>query len=356
MTPEILDLRRSAVRRSEAAWARWGVRPPVLSRLLAPLTDAVGDAMLDRRLASRGPAPQDGPRLVSIGNLVVGGTGKTPVTLDLARRLSTTGRRVAVLTRGYGARAQGPRRVRPDDPDAGDEARLMAASLPDVAVFQASDRAAGLALLRGGEATPDVVLLEDAHQTAGVPRHLDALILDRWVVRDGVVAPAAVPRLPWGPAREGPEGADRARLWLLALDDAQPQAAAAPAGRTVLAFRRRTALAPADRPADGEPWAALSGVARPGRFEADCARLCGRPPALAVRLDDHARYDRRLLARILAAGRERGVRRWLSTAKDGVKLVSLWPDEAPPLGLVSLEPVWEGDASPERVVLELLEA
>ena len=59
------------------------------------------------------------------------------------------------------------------------------------------------------------MLLEDAHQTAGVPRHLDVLILDRWERRAGVVVPTPVRRLPWGPGREAVAGAARARLWLV---------------------------------------------------------------------------------------------------------------------------------------------
>ncbi|MBK7702085.1 MAG: tetraacyldisaccharide 4'-kinase [bacterium] len=159
--------------------------------------------------------PDARPYLVSVGNLVAGGTGKTPVVMDLARRLTAAGLRTAVLTRGHGGRAAGPLRVRPDDRDCGDEARLLAAALPAVPVVQARRRRRGLDFLLREAPGCDIVLLEDAHQTAGVPRHLDVLILDRWERRAGVVVPTPVRRLPWGPGREAVAGAARARLWLV---------------------------------------------------------------------------------------------------------------------------------------------
>jgi len=350
----VLDLRGGARGRVEDAWRRWETSLPRLAAWIEPCSDACGDAELRRRLSSRG-VPDARPYLVSVGNLVAGGTGKTPVVLDLARRLSDAGVRAAVLTRGHGGRAAGPLRVRPGDPDCGDEARLLAAALPAVPVVQARRRRPGLAFLLREAPGCDIVLLEDAHQTAGLPRHLDALILDRWERRAGVVVPTPVRRLPWGPGREGVTGAARARLWLVETD-AEPEAQLhGPAGVVVLGFARREVWAGGASPAPGAPCAVVSGIARPERFEAACARLCGAPPVLAVRCADHARYDQRRVARLLAEGMRRGAACWLTTAKDRVKLSDVWPPDAPPLFTIDLDLVWRGPDPIERVVLQLLE-
>ncbi|MBA4377174.1 MAG: tetraacyldisaccharide 4'-kinase [Gemmatimonas sp.] len=350
----VLDLRGGARGRVEDAWRRWETRLPRLAAWIEPCSEACGDAELRRRLSSRG-VPDARPFLVSVGNLVAGGTGKTPVVLDLARRLSAAGLHAAVLTRGYGSRAAGPRRVRPDDPDCGDEARLLAAALPEVPVVQARRRRPGLAWLLREAPGCGIVLLEDAHQSAGLPRHLDVLILDRWERRAGIVVPTPVRRLPWGPGREDVSGAARARLWLVEADTGADGPLRGPAGVVVLGFARREVWADGASPAPGAPCAVVSGIARPERFEAACGRLCGAPPVLSVRCADHARYDPRRVAQLLAEGTRRGAACWLTTAKDRVKLSGVWPADAPPLYTVGLELVWRGPDPVEQVVLQLLE-
>jgi len=350
----VMDLRGGLRGRIEDAWRRWDDGLPRGAAWLEPWTEACGDALLRRRLASRGSPPQR-PRLVSVGNLVAGGTGKTPVVLDLARGLVAAGLRVGVLTRGHGGRAAGPVRVRPDDPDCGDEARLLAAALPAAFVVQSRARGRGLAYLRRGDPACDLVLLEDAHQTAGLPRHLDALILDRWESREGLVVPLPARRLPWGPGRESVAGAARARLWLVETRDAAPRPLHGPPGVVVLGFRRREVWLEATPPAAGTPYAVVSAIARPERFEAACARLCGAPPVLAARGADHAAYGRRLIARLLAEGDRRGAACWLTTGKDRVKLSAVWPPDAPPLLTVGLELAWQGPGTVAQAVLRLLE-
>lgn len=347
----LLDRRRAAARCLDAlwrrepppAWARWA------DRAAAPLRRAV----LARRRAGRG-RPPEAALVLSIGSLAVGGTGKTPVVLALAGELARRGWAGAVVTRGYPSRQRGPLRVAPDDAAAGDEARLLAAALPPSwPVVQAADRAAGLAAALALDPAPAVVLLEDAHQSASGPRHGEIVLLDRWRRDGAVVAPWTGPALPWGPWREGPEGAAGADVWLLELptgDDggwlAQARAAAAgggarPAAPRLLGFRRRARL-PAGAPlAADAPYGAVCGIARPAAFLAACAGLVGRAPAVAAAFDDHARYRARDAARLAALGRRHGVTAWLTTAKDAVKLIPLWPDE-PPLLIVELAVEWPG--------------
>jgi tetraacyldisaccharide 4'-kinase len=323
--------------------------------VLEPLTRAVANADLRRRLAGRAEPPAT-PRVVSLGALAVGGSGKTPAVLSLAVGLLARGHAVGIVTRGYGSTARGPLTVDVADPRCGDEARLMAARLPAGAVVQARDRTAGLDLLRATRPELAYVLLEDGHQCAGQGRHLDVLILDRWRETPGGVVPETGLRLPWGPYREGPAGATRAGIWLVPVAPGEALPARTAGGATVLGFERRVLLPTGMAAAPDMPYGVVSAVADPGRFEADCAALTGSTPALVVRFDDHAPYGRADVDDLLAEGAAAGVRTWLTTAKDHVKLAPLWPPLAAPLRLVELELVWRGAADLAAAVLARLEA
>lgn len=356
----LLDWRRPAARWLDALWRR--EPPPAWARWADRAASPLRRAVLARRRQSRGRPPA-AALVLSIGSLAVGGAGKTPVVLALAAELARRGWGGAVVTRGYPSRRRGPLRVAPADAAAGDEARLLAAALPPSwPVIQAADREAGLAAALALDPAPAVVLLEDAHQSAAVPRHGDIVLLDRWRRAGAAVAPWTGLALPWGPWREGPEGAAGADVWLLELppgDDGAWLARARPASAgggpppraRLLGFRRRAQL-PAGAPlAAGVPYGAVCGIARPASFLAACTGLAGRPPAVAVQFDDHARYRARDAARLAALGRRRGVAAWLTTAKDAVKLAPLWPGE-PPLLVVELAVEWPGNSALPDLVEE----
>jgi len=163
-------------------------------------------------------------------------------------------------------------------------------------------------------------------------------------------------RLPWGPYREGATGASRAGVWLLPLAAGEALPPQSDTGSTLLGFTRRVTL-PDGVAAHGDlPYGVVSGIASPGNFEADCASLCGAPPALVARFDDHAAYDRRDITDLLAAGEAVGLGAWLTTAKDHVKLASLWPAHAPSLHEATLHLDWRDGADPVRTILTRLEA
>jgi tetraacyldisaccharide-1-P 4'-kinase len=181
-----------------------------------------------------------------------------------------------------------------------------------------------------------VILVEDGHQTRGVPRHCDVLILADWSVRRGAAGDELVPEnglvFPWGPYREPPRAAMAADIWLCESASPLPPGIRAPQGDgsrpRICAFARYAELPP-DLSDAAAPvaslgpetrYATLSGIARPEAFERDCAELVGRAPAVAVRCDDHTVYTVPALRRIIEAGREAGVARWLTTEKDLIKL------------------------------------
>lgn len=128
--------------------------------------------------ATRAPIP-----VVSVGNISVGGTGKTPVVAWLAERLRRSGRKPAVVSRGYGGSSgKGPLLVEAgpgtslDAAVYGDEPCFLARLLPGVPVIVGSDRVAGAgeALRRGA----DLVLLDDGFQHRRLARDLDIVLLD----------------------------------------------------------------------------------------------------------------------------------------------------------------------------------
>jgi tetraacyldisaccharide 4'-kinase len=177
-------------------------------------------AGLRRTLYARGllrtkklPAP-----VISVGNLTVGGTGKTPVVACLAALWRDRGRRVAILSRGYGGRIQGPTRLSDGErlyhkpPEVGEEPYWLARALPGVAVYTGADRyAAGLAAWE--EFKPDLFLLDDGFQHFQLHRDLDLVLLD-----------AAAPfgngsLLPRGPLREPLTALSAAQIIILTRFD-----------------------------------------------------------------------------------------------------------------------------------------
>lgn len=125
-----------------------------------------------------------GCRVISIGNLTVGGTGKTPVVIDLAKRLIAGGQKVAVLSRGYGRRSKAPYLVVSDGADilvspedAGDEPYLMALSVPGLVVIVGAKRTTTqkIAIEEYGA---NVLLLDDGFQHLPVARDVDVVLWD----------------------------------------------------------------------------------------------------------------------------------------------------------------------------------
>lgn len=301
--------------------------------------------LYDQGWLSRGrlPAP-----VLSVGNLVVGGTGKTPFTAFLARRYQAAGCRVVILSRGYGGRATGiqiisdGRRLRLRPPQAGDEACLLAAKLPGVPVVTGADRyQAGL---RGWEAfEPDLFVLDDGFQHFQLHRDLDVVLLDA----DRPFGNGCL--LPRGPLREPVSTLHRPLLLVLSrydearhlqtwldLQEAFPTAvvlrAAFRLGQPVVypGGRRLSlaALAP-------KKLAALAGLARPARFVADLQQA-GIHLEQFFPFPDHHAFTAQEVAAVTAAAAQQGVEGVLTTEKDWVRLAGQWT-AALPLYVVPLE-------------------
>jgi tetraacyldisaccharide 4'-kinase len=284
--------------------------------------------------------------VVAIGNLTVGGTGKTPVTGFLAEALRARGFDVAVLSRGYGRTAAEPRlvsdgrRLVAGAAEAGDEPLLLARDHPGVAVAVSGDRVAAARLLPAPRG-PRIVLLDDAFQHRGLHRDANLLLVD-------AESPFGNGRiLPLGPLREPPEGVRRADLILLTRGDGSIP----PSLRRLLerhhptvpvfhiALRPRLVRGPDGDLAPlavvaGRPVFAFSGIARPERFEEDL-RSTGARIAGTHRFRDHHPFSDADLAEIAAEALRSGAEHLVTTEKDRVRLPAL-PASSPPLSSLVL--------------------
>ena len=288
--------------------------------------------------------------VISVGNLTVGGTGKTPTALWLAGRLAARGRRVAIVARGYGKRRpgvvvvgeRGTALVSPSE--GGDEAVMLAQRFAGPVVT--GERRADAARTACERFGCDTIVLDDGFQHRALARDADLVL----------VAPGATRLLPAGPLREPLAGLRRARAVLaVGGDGAWPPVPPAPPG--VAVFRARlsaTALvraqadrwqeAPLDTLRDG-PVIAVAGIARPQRF-VRLLEAAGVAVAGIVAFPDHHPYGPGDVAALGAAAAQGTL---VTTEKDLVKLAALPGVPAVAAVRVVLE-VEDGEALVERLV------
>lgn len=321
------------MRTRAAKWARSYVAgAPVRGRAMADAALAPAEwlyrlAVAARRAAhargllrqARAPLP-----VLSVGNLLVGGAGKTPVSAFLARRLAALGAHPAVVHGGYAA----------------DEPALHRSWNPDIPVVVGRSRVR--AAREAAAAGADVAVLDDAFQHLALARSADLVLVpvERWTA-----APRMLPRGPW---REAPASLRFADLVGLTHRGAPAERVAEVRSEVLAAGAREVAefvleavgwhrVEPVVRGAGGEADAAppsppgaglgVCGVADPEGFRRSAARAGARLTALLI-YPDHHDYDAGDLRRI-AREAERGP--VLTTAKDAVKLRSL----------AERAPVWE---------------
>lgn len=249
--------------------------------------------------------------VVSIGNLSTGGSGKTPLTIALAKALAARGLKVDVLSRGYRRRRSAlPLLVDSSGTadDFGDEPLLIAREA-GVRVYVAAERyEAGLMAERDAGEQTGVHLLDDGFQHRQLARDVDILLLNRSDLNDYL--------LPAGNLREALRSAARADV--IAIPAEQPELEAEIRLRgwqaEIWRLRRRMEVPRIDGLA-----AAFCGIARPDQFfagiEAAGVRLAAR-----IAFPDHHRYAQSDCTRIAVEAQRAGATALLTTAKDRARL------------------------------------
>jgi tetraacyldisaccharide 4'-kinase len=296
--------------------------------------------------------------VVSVGNLSVGGTGKTPFVAYLAERLLARGRRPAILTRGYRresgteliviepapGRAPGPREV-------GDEPALLARRLPNVPIIVSADRY-GAGRVAEERFDVDTHILDDGFQHFALARTLDIVLLDATEDYDAGLIPA-------GRLREPLTALARAHIVILTRTATRESGMGnrqsgptpdsplttpdslvkycAPAARL---FRAETDLAglrmiPDGMPQDnrdflGLPSFAFCGIGNPQAFFQDLGRWGFHLVGQKV-FPDHHRYSPAELAELEESARSSGAGAFVTTEKDAMNLYGTKPGGLPML-------------------------
>lgn len=312
-----------------------------LAPLLQPLARVYALAMAARRQAYAAglmPAVHPGAPCVSVGNIAVGGSGKTPLVLWLLRWAKERGLRACVLTRGYGGRsALRPLPVRADTPwqASGDEPLLLARAHPEALVLADPKRrraAAYLAALAPDQ-RPELCVMDDGMQHLPLRRDLNLVLL-----RPQDLAAAWGRVLPGGLWREPASALAAADAFCIKCAPGEfagvrplVERRLAGFGKPVFTFGlqptglREAWGAPVQPPAG--PYLLFSAVADNVRVAATATELMGQPPAAQLPLGDHRALRPVDHRRLDALAREHGATCILCTAKDAVKLppTLAWP-------------------------------
>ncbi len=277
---------------------------------------------------------------VAVGNLSVGGTGKTPLAAWIAAHFVRTGHRPGVLLRGYGR----------------DEVLVHRRLVPEAIVVANPDRVAGGAAAQAQGA--DVLVLDDAFQLLNTRRDLNIAVL--------ATEQARLPRwmLPAGPWREGIGALARADLLVVTRKRADEEAAAALAGRlaarwprlpvavarlsvTGLAGMRSGIAVPLDV-LRGRSVLVAAAIADPESFAVQ-VRASGATVQLAA-YQDHHEYDAADVGRLVRGATAAGY--LVVTEKDAVKLRTLWPADGPEPLVAVMEWIWERNGDVVERALE----
>jgi len=247
--------------------------------------------------------------VICVGNLVAGGAGKTPVTLELARLLAADGHRPHILTRGYGGHLAGPVRVDPAAHDfhaVGDEALLLAEAAP---TWVAHDRPIGARMAAAAGA--ELILMDDGLQNPSLAKDLALMVVDAgYGFGNGRVMPAGPLREPWR------RGLARAQAAILIGDDTSRIGA-------TLARQLPVARARLVPSGDGDAWrgrrvVAFAGIGRPQKFF-DSLSVLGVDLIAGIGFPDHHPYKAEEMADLMREA-EQADATAVTTTKDWVRL------------------------------------
>ena len=277
--------------------------------------------------------------VISIGNITLGGTGKTPTVIQIAELLSRNDRRVVVLSRGYGRKDEAEiivvsdgRSVLVDTQTGGDEPVLIASKLPGIPVVVGKKRYQ-TALLAIQRFRPDVVVLDDGFQHIRLKRDLDIVLVDAGnPLGNGKLFPAGILREPLGALK---------RAHAVLITKIESTADVNPLKETIQRNTRARIFTSQQVPVDlidyrsndikplsalrGSKVLAMSGIARPDSFikllrslGADIAAVCTYP--------DHFDYKKTDLAAVFQRAADEKVSMIVTTEKDAIRLKNLHAD------------------------------
>jgi tetraacyldisaccharide 4'-kinase len=276
----------------------------VTATLLSPLGALYGWSVSMRKARATPFRPK--ARVVCVGNLTAGGSGKTPIAISLARSLAAHRQKIAFLTRGYGGRLRGPVQVDPahhSAADVGDEPLLLAAHGPTIV---ARDRVEGARL--ADRIGADVIVMDDGFQNFQIAKDVSLVVVDAEAAfGNGRLIPA-------GPLREAvAQGLARADGIVL-VGDGAPDSLLSFDGPTL----RARIVPTAPEALAGRSVYAFAGIGRPEKFFA-MLRGIGAHVLAVQAFPDHHRFTPYEFA-LLKQSAEKCGALLVTTEKDFVRL------------------------------------
>ncbi len=290
--------------------AFWWRRGSIGAAALAPLGGVYG-AVAARRMARRGAAA--GIPVLCAGNFTLGGAGKTPTAMLLARLLAEMGERVFCLSRGYGGSLAGPKLLADHDhaAEVGDEPLMLARVAPTVV---ARDRVAGAKLAR--EHGASVIVMDDGLQNSSLAKDLTIAVIDgKKGVGNGCVFPA-------GPLRAPLAAQLAASNALLVVGEGTGAADVTEAARArgLPVLHGKLVPEPASITAlQGRKVMAFAGIGDPEKFFAT-AREAGIALAQCRAFPDHHNFSVEEVASLIMEADENGLA-LLTTEKDRARMI-----------------------------------
>jgi tetraacyldisaccharide 4'-kinase len=271
------------------------------------------------RRVARGEGFDPGVPVISVGNLTMGGSGKTPVVREILRALREHGIEAHGLSRGHGGRLEGPLRVEPGihtAEEVGDEPLMLAADAP---FWIARDRAAGAraAAAQGARA----IVLDDGHQNPALKKTLSLVVVDgetrggEWPFGDGSVFPSGPMR---EPLKTGLARADAVIVLLPADLEAPDPELLAQFGEAPVHIARLEAAAP---PPAG-PQIGFAGIAKPWKVER-ALKAAGCDLLDFASFPDHAPFEEGALETLRRRAEADGAG-LVTTEKDWARLPPRW--------------------------------
>jgi tetraacyldisaccharide 4'-kinase len=285
----------------------WWRRGSLAGYVLSPFGSIYG-SITSRRMSQPGVSV-DVP-VICVGNVVLGGAGKTPTAIEVAKVCHNLGLRPGFLSRGYRGSEIGPIIVIPalhTVRDVGDEAVLLARHAPTVVSV---DRPSGAKLLAG--IGVDVVIMDDGLQNPSLEKDLAIVVIDgERGVGNGLVFPAGPLR---GPVAPQIRRADA----LVVLGPGPGGSAVRIAGRAGLSVLRAHTVSVRRRGLKRRPYLAFAGIAEPRKFYASLA-AAGGVIGFTMDFPDHHLFSDADCELILAEARRRDLVP-ITTEKDRVRL------------------------------------
>jgi tetraacyldisaccharide 4'-kinase len=275
-------------------------------------------------------------KVISIGNLTAGGSGKTPLAIHIARIFRDEGRKVAIISRGYKKKGKKAIEVVSDSISiiddwsmGGDEPLMIARSLPDTVIVVGKDRiSAGLKAIEISGA--DIIILDDAFQYLKLERDLDILVFDG---SRGIGNGRLLPR---GPLREGLGAMRRADIIIITKKKEEEWGISLPFFPSIPVFYGLYRIASIKNPFNGKTLPpsflkgkrviAFCGIGNPGGFISMIEEMGAMIVKKAFFADHHV-YRPKDIEMIISM--DESVDIYLTTEKDMIKIEDIWRQEIP---------------------------